>query len=57
MLKLKNKAGKIMTEKEWKEFCDKNNYRLGKDNIIRSSYKQSFVMKLEVVEERKWEST
>lgn len=56
-LKLKNKEGKIRTEREWAEFCEKNDYYLDANNAIRSNFKRIFIMQLEPIEDRKWETT
>jgi hypothetical protein len=54
-LKLKNKEGKVKTEREWAEYCEKNDYYLDVNNAIRSNFKRAFVMQLEVVED--WDNT
>lgn len=56
-LKLKNKEGKIRTEREWAEWCESKGYYLDVNNAIRSNYMRAFIMQLEPIEERKWEST
>jgi len=56
-LKLKDKDGKTMTERNWAQWCEDRNYYLDPNNAIRSNYMRAFIKQLEVVEERKWEST
>lgn len=56
-LKLKDKDGKTMTERNWAQWCEERNYYLDANNAIRSNYMRAFIKQLEVVEERKWETT